>query len=69
MPGNTAARSLPLRGLQDRRSGHDDLNAVRTGIGTMLRGLLSDVTEMSIPDEMLELLKRLDRPPPEPPDC
>jgi hypothetical protein len=35
----------------------------------MLRGLLSDVTEMSIPDEMLELLKRLDRPPPEPPDC
>jgi hypothetical protein len=46
-----------------------DLNAVRTSIGTMLRTLFSDVLIMAIPDEMLELLKQLDQPTPDPLDC
>jgi hypothetical protein len=38
-----------------------DLKAVRTGIGTELRTLHSDVLRAELSDRMAELLKRLDR--------
>jgi hypothetical protein len=44
------------------------LKAVRTGIGTALRTLLSDVLNEPIPDEMAELLKQLDQPTTKPPE-
>jgi hypothetical protein len=36
---------------------------VRASIGSALRTLLSDVLSEAIPDEMVELLRQLDRPP------
>jgi hypothetical protein len=35
---------------------------VRAGIGSALRALLSDVLSEAVPDEMVELLRQLDRP-------
>src|SRR5215831_10493733 len=39
-----------------------DLNVVRTGIGSELRRLHSDVLREEIPDRMAELIKRLNQP-------
>ena len=38
-----------------------DLKAVRTGIGTALRTLHSDVLREEVPDRIAELLKQLDQ--------
>jgi hypothetical protein len=38
-----------------------DLKAVRTGIGTALRALYSEVLREEIPDRMAELLRQLDQ--------
>jgi hypothetical protein len=39
-----------------------DLKGVRTGIGTALRTLHSDVLREDVPDRMAQLLSQLDRP-------
>jgi hypothetical protein len=39
-----------------------NLKAVRTGIGTALRTLHSDVVHEEVPDRIAELLRRLDEP-------
>jgi Anti-sigma factor NepR len=39
------------------------LDLVRAGIGSALRTLLSGVLTKAIPDEMVELLRQLDRSP------
>jgi hypothetical protein len=38
-----------------------DLKAVRTGIGTALRALYSEVLREEIPDRMAELLRQIDQ--------
>jgi hypothetical protein len=39
--------------------------AVRTAVGAELKRLLSNVLSEPIPEEMAELLRQLDQPPPE----
>jgi Anti-sigma factor NepR len=41
----------------------DPFHFVRAGIGSGLRGFFADVLTVAIPDEMVELLRQLDRPP------
>jgi Anti-sigma factor NepR len=54
------ARWLALVGMA-RDLAAADVNAVRTGIGTELRKLYSDVLREEIPQRMAELIKQLDQ--------
>jgi hypothetical protein len=57
-----AATATALVHMAHRVEATADLKAVRTGIGTALRTLLSDVLREPVPDRMGELLRQLDQP-------
>lgn len=52
--------AMAFAGMAPRPIASADLKAVRVGIGAELRTQLSDVLHEPIPNEMAELLKRLD---------
>jgi len=54
--------AMALVGMASRSTASPDLKAVRTGIGTELRTLLSDVLREPIPNGIDELLKLFDQP-------
>jgi hypothetical protein len=55
----------PGRSRWRRPNARSALDAVRTAVGAELKRLLSNVVSEPIPEEMAELLRQLDQPPPE----
>jgi hypothetical protein len=60
--------AMALVSMAPRSPASADLKAVRTGIGTELRTLFSDVLREPIPEKMAELLMQLDQPGAEQPE-
>jgi hypothetical protein len=58
--GGIPANGIMLVGMQRRPRARSHFDSVRTGIGSALRSLHSDMLREPLPDRIAELLRQLD---------